>query len=744
MTTARRELLLRFCAALWGLAIGISLLPFWERPAPPNQPPGYMTALGIDAHASFRFALGLMILPVLVALLTRRATAALARDDSRAWARNAFAGATLLSLWYVFSERSPAIVIGLPLAALILARVLRQFRARFHRGDMILIPTTMAVYIALLDVMPKAVHDVMLTAIVLVFVARLGVAALRGPAPPYLAFALSPLALTLQTHFLSYRQRHMPWPPLIIALVTPFLLRPFARIRLRFAIAFVVYPLAAYAYVSAVSLLAAEGMPHADLFEDSHNLLAASQMLRGEKLYRDIIPSHGMIHDGLLPYAALRTGSADLGRVVKVRGVVGALNVIANYAIAAAATASPETGIAAVFLGMMFGTASGSTRMLPALITLALIAVALRKRDPRWLAAAGVMVVLSILTSLDFGLFALLIILVATLRFRDQKRRALAWTAIGGTAASIVLFIILGINGIAGDFVRVTLFEIAPLTAAYALPPFTATPALLGRNIPEVLALLFDKSIYLIVVWPIVAIAAAAALVRRKRDASARRWARDEAILIVATFMVMAGLSYAERHHPYWQFALAPLGAAAIFRLSRSRARILVPAAVVVALMVAQPTQHIAIAGGLRRTHGIMGEGWRELGLPRAQGALLSDRDAAVIDAVYRYALPRLAENETFFDFSNRNLLYFLLDRDCPIRQPEVAFYETVALQREVIARLEANPHVRFAIVAANGVDSASVDGVSSATRAPLVWQYIQQHFAPDHEEAGLQFWYRK
>ena len=31
--TGRRELLLRFCSALWGLAIGISLLPLWERPA---------------------------------------------------------------------------------------------------------------------------------------------------------------------------------------------------------------------------------------------------------------------------------------------------------------------------------------------------------------------------------------------------------------------------------------------------------------------------------------------------------------------------------------------------------------------------------------------------------------------------------------------------------------------------------------------------------------------------------------
>jgi hypothetical protein len=159
--------------------------------------------------------------------------------------------------------------------------------------------------------------------------------------------------------------------------------------------------------------------------------------------------------------------------------------------------------------------------------------------------------------------------------------------------------------------------------------------------------------------------------------------------------------------------------------------------------MIGQPTQHIAIAGSLRLAHGNTDPRWRELGLPRAQGALISDRDAAVIDAVARYAQPRLAEGETFFDFSNRNLLYFLLDRDCPIRQPEVAFYESEALQREVIARLEANKRVRFAIVAA-GADAASVDGIPNSARAPLVWEYIEQHFALDHEEAGLEFWYRR
>jgi hypothetical protein len=754
-----RELLLRVCTALWGLAIGVSLLPFWTRSAPPNQPPGYMTALGIDAHASFRFAVGLMLMPLLVAFIARRATALLARDDTRAWARNTFCAATVLAMWYVLNERSLLVTIGVPLAALILAVALRRFDAGFRRGDMILIPTVAAVYIALLDLLVEPVHKVMLAAILLVFAVRVGAAALGraarpgAGAPTHLAFAVAPLALAMQTHFLGYRQRHMPWPPLILALITPILLRLFvpdtarARKRLRVGIAFVVYPLAAYAYFSAISLLAAEGMPHADLFEDSHNLLAASEMLRGELLYREVIPSHGLIQDGLLPYAALRTGPDTLGRVLKVRGLVGAINVIGNYAVAAAATGSPEVGIATVFLGMMMGTAGGSPRVLPAMVALVVIAAALRKRDPRWLAVAGALVVLGIFTSLDFGGVALITILVAALRFRGQRLRALTYAAIGGVGASIVAFIVLAIYGIAGDFVRVTLLEIAPLTAAYALPPYNMPPALAGMsNVPEVLATLFNKSAYLYVVWALIAVAAAAALARPWRDGSLRRRARDEAILIIAVFSVITGLSYAERHHLYWQFTLAPLAAAAIFRLARSRnpsPRAFVPLAVVVALMAAQPTQHLAIIGMLRHAHGPIEPGWRELGLPRAQGALINDRDAAIIDVVHRYATPRLAEGETFFDFSNRGLLYFLLDRDCPIRQPEGAFYETEALQREVIARIERNPRVRFALVSA-GVDAAAVDGIPNSTRAPLVWAYIQEHFALDYEEGGLAFWVRR
>jgi hypothetical protein len=470
-------------------------------------------------------------------------------------------------------------------------------------------------------------------------------------------------------------------------------------------------------------------------------------MLRGEKPYRDIIPAHGFVQDALLDYAAFRTGPVTLGRALKFRGVISGTIIIAHYALVAAATGSPEVGLASTFLAMLLGTAGGSIRVLPAIATLAFMAYAIRRRDPRWLAAAGAGVVVCVLTSLDHGAYTLITLLIAALRFRDDRKRALKFAAIGGGGAAAITFTAMTLYGIAVDFVRVTLFEITTLGPVYTLSPFDAPPSLRAiNNIPEVLGALFDKSAFLYVFWPVMMLLVVLALTTRTTLTPRRRAVR-EAFLIIAIYGVITAISYAERHHLLWQFMAAPLISITIFRLFRSRiplARALAPAMVIVALMIAQPTAHIAIAGSLRRAHGPLETGWRELSLPRARGALSKSTDAAVIDIVQRYAASHLQPNETWFDFTNRANLYFLLNRDCPIRQLEVAFYETEARQREVIRRIEENPHIRFALMPPDPIDTTAVDGVPNRVRAPLVYAYVQSHFTPDWEEGGVEFWRRR
>jgi hypothetical protein len=101
-----------------------------------------------------------------------------------------------------------------------------------------------------------------------------------------------------------------------------------------------------------------------------------------------------------------------------------------------------------------------------------------------------------------------------------------------------------------------------------------------------------------------------------------------------------------------------------------------------------------------------------------------------------------LKPDETFVDFANSALLYALLHRDCPLRQVEVANYQSDVEQRDVIERIKRNPKIRAALIVFPGSDQR-VDGITNADRAPLVWAFLQQNFTPAFAEDGVVFWKR-
>jgi hypothetical protein len=246
--TARRDLLLRLSTAIWGFAIAISLLPFWERPAPANQLPGFAKSMGFNARAPLRFALGLMLIPLLWTFALRPLLSILGRDDTREWARNAFTSAAIGILWFVIIDRNLLWVLLAPAFVLAVALAMRKVDARFTRHDLILLPVLATVYLALLDLLPRSVEQVLLLSAVLVFAVRLAIVLIRpvDGLPPGPCFALAPLGLALQSSFNSYDLRHSPWAPLALVIVTPFLLRvllrdtPATRLRFRAALRYVI------------------------------------------------------------------------------------------------------------------------------------------------------------------------------------------------------------------------------------------------------------------------------------------------------------------------------------------------------------------------------------------------------------------------------------------------------------------------------------------------------------------------
>ena len=753
LTPAQRTALLSLCTAAYGFAIGIATFPHWIRAAPPDQLPGFLKSHDLDAHISFRFFAAFAAITIVTTFALRPIVNLLTTADTRAWARNGAAFAMIVAVWYATVSRVVMWTLIPTAVAIVVCTLLRRVHMHFTRRDTILVASFFPTFMALLDCTSLAVEQAIVVAagsllalrLLLVFIRR--GRALDQPS----CFALSPVALMFQAHFLARDQRHTAWPALIVIFVTPILMRIFinnsavARRRVRLAIAFAIYPIAAYGYISASGLLAAEGKPRVSFFEEMQHLTPAHQMTLGAKPYVDIVPPHGLIQDALVDYMILKTGPQTIGNVLRTRLTLNALLAIACYAIGAAATGSSDIGFLGFAAAAVFGQGAGVLRFAPSVIVLIICVAALRRRKPQWLAAAGAMAIIAGLTSVDFGLYAVCTVIFAALRFESEKLRALAAGVIGGVIAGGIASILMMIGGWFTAFLRVTLFEVAHLGPAYALTPFDPTQAL-DKRFPELLAAVFDTTSIAYMVW-IVSLLAIAVVLAHGLQSRGRRRATIDALLTICFYVVILGIAYAERHHIYFQMVVWPLLVVAAYRLSRARStlpRLAAPALVLLIVIDVNFTIHFAIIGWLRHARGPVDDVWHEVALPRARGGLFRDPDIATLNSIAGYMNTHLAANDTFFDFTNRGLMYFLLNRRMPVRQVEVAYYEPEELQREVIARIEANPHVRAAIVPSPQHDESGVDLIANDIRAPLVWKYLQEHFQPDFEQGAVAIWKRK
>ena len=717
--------LLRASIAIYGLSIAITLLPRLQRPARPGALPSPMAAAGLDpSSVMWQFAL-LVALPVIFAIAGERL---LRIATSKRWVAASFAIALAsapLTLMHYGNLRH--LVLHGVFGGVILGA--RRIEPRFGRVDVVLIPTFLSTYFAFLDTgFGKTPAATFLRAAMVVFALRLIVGAISRRPQPGIAFAAAPLAFLAQLQLLA------PFASGVIAiawiLITPIALTyaPIGDRRLHRFRAWIAYPLIAAAYP--LALLGIASAPSLDFFEDGHSLLTASEMARGEVAYRDVIPLHGFVSDALIDLGVIKAGRAELGAILMTRRVAGALTVSAIYALALAATTSADLALLATFLSLaLFPASTIWLRVLPALLAVAALVTGTRLRSRKWFAIAGALVVLGLLFSLDVGICSLVVAIFAAIR-----SRAFVPLLIGVASVLVPALLLFAIGGFAVDFVRVTLFEVLTAGSIYTVGPLSIPHCLqtLGS-----LADLIDQPECLANLLWFVALIAVAVLVARSPFRARRR----DAVALIALWIVFAGVAYVTRRHYYFAFALAPLLVAGIAAIPRRALWGAIVITVYLAL-IARPFVHIFdIASPLRRSGGVPAKATNPPGIPRARGAVIDAAAAAALPSVQRF-LATLRPNETFFDFANAATLYYLFDRDCPVRQMGVPIYQREDRQREVIAALERNRNVRAVLIAFPHA-GMTVDEIPNAERAPLVWRYLQAHFRPQFEENGVVFWVR-
>lgn len=745
----RTSLLLPLAAAAYGLGVAIVLAPLTLGPPQPGQLPGGMLQRGLDARAPMRMMLLAMGGPIIAALLL---TPLLRRlDGAAAWARMALAASLAGGLWIAIVDPNQLVAsILLPLMLAGAAFQARTIEARFTRRDLILIPSAFTLF-ASTAVIPLALGAPLAAATIVAI--RVIVGALQPRVNPAYTFVLAPAALLLDVH--AWFRDELAYVALAIALLSPFLLaftlrRPPRRLLVR-----VVYPLFALALMASTSALSAERAPSLDLFEDGHWLMPANEMMHGATPYRDIVPGHGFINDGLLEYVVMRFGATNAGQVLFIRRSLTLLLAPALYVVTLLLAGSAEAALVAVIAaaGMILTGISipgdvtvleaiPSIRPLPALLALACCLAALRRHDRRPLVAAGAFATLAFLTSVDYGFYAFVVLAMTIVRWKSpatSRLTAIAHASAGAAAVAGVAAIGMLRGSYLLAFLRVTFVEIPRLTGPYALQFFYWPPQFAEMlGMPDLLSCLFSSRVIWIVLWCLIAIATAAALAAtRPPDRTA------DAVIVAGTWVVAGAISYGERAHVVFMLVAVAVIVAGIYALRRNRTALAIG---VIALAAAcAPTQLLLRAHTRLQWHGPLDPVLvRYDALPRAQGASIDRRNAQRLFVMQLVAARTLGPDDTFYDFANMPALYYLFDRRCPIRLYEVPFYETDALQREVIAALEQNSHVKLAVMQFTNRDDAWIDGVPNSVRAPLVYSWLRGHFQPLVERDGVVLWIRR
>lgn len=724
--TRSSDIAVRTCTAVYGAAVGIAIAPALQGPAGRDSLPGGIVSAGLSPAGPMLQLAAVVAGVVLFAFLGGIVVPLAAHAR---WVTVGFCVAMAsapVTLMHFGTMRH--VILHGAVGAGILAT--RRLEPRFSRHDIVLLPLLLSCYFAFLDIgFGKTAIATFLRATAVVFVLRLVVGAVTRMARPGLAFTAAPLALLLQLQWLS------PGAGGVLALIwllgSPFALAFVSERKLvRFA-AYLAYPLIAFAYP--LALLGATSPPSADFFEDTHSVIPAAEMFRGERPYRDIIPMHGFLSDGGLDLLSMKLGAASLGPILRMHLVVGSLSAMAIYFVALAATGSASAALLAVFLALaLFPSEVVWLRAVTALLALACCVAATRLRARRWFLAAGALAALTFLVSLDLAVYTALVALVAAAR-----ARAVRPLVAGAAAVAALTLLIFALFGLAGELLRVTATEVLTNGGVYLIGRFAIPDCL--RSATVLVEQFGDPQCLVWVIWCIALVGCAVVFSR-----SPLRARRADAVWYVALWMVLAAVSYVERMHLYFVFGLAAFVVGTV-PLLRRRSRTMAVALTILLVFLARPFSHVFdVATPLRRTNGSPVGGRVAFSTaPRARGVLFDPDTHRALAATQRFITASLRPNETFFDFANAGLLYYLFDRDCPIRQMEVPMYEREAAQREVIATLEGNRRIRAALIVFPSAYSA-IDGVSNRDRAPLVWHYLQQHFMPAFDEDGVAFWLRK
>ncbi len=516
--------------------------------------------------------------------------------------------------------------------------------------------------------------------------------------------------------------------------------------------AFVVFPALIYlvSYASTAQLF-----QWVDLFHRGESIGPASDYLRGKVPFRDTLPLHGMLDDGVLDAWLMQLFGRSLNVAATSSVIIGAFLPVALWFLGLAVFESVPLAMLCVAMGAW--TTVENTRTLFQVIAATLLWNALKRGSRASAIFSGVFAAVALFFSYEIGLYTIVAAIATIVIFRLLLPRGAgemvpkadegAYFVTGVVLGAVPFLAYLGVNGALAAFFETSFITIPNIIdAVWSLPfPDLVSPFRRDLNLHTLADFVLLEKFHLILSPLTIGIAGAYLLYRwmkRRIDLF------DAALLMLTIFAAVTqrtAFGRAEFRHQYFAaFLVGPMIVmlAILFaRKLRDTAR--EGDAMFVAVIV---TILVPVMATLFWIPDLVNLRIDDL-INYQRRVLHVIRDGHAEETGFRITevseeLRRLTRvDEPIFDFSNQPAFYFFANRPNPTRFYQVPILSPREFQAETLEVLERTKPRVIIRTSPDGFDR--FDGVANDLRAQAVSGYIDDCYRFYKSVRGVELWTR-
>jgi hypothetical protein len=466
-----------------------------------------------------------------------------------------------------------------------------------------------------------------------------------------------------------------------------------------------------------------------DFFREGEPLASAQAIILGRLPFKEILFRHGFLTDAVMGLSAVSGFGGTVESLRLISAWLLPLGVLGIYYLGVFCL--PWMWVLVVMTVLLSGKLGmvGGTRFLFAYVGFVFTFLYLQRERWPFLIGSGVATVLAVIASFSAGLLALAghgVLLAAYALFGPavNKRR---WLGLALYAGAVVLgmlpwWLYLGMSGSLGDYFANFSWVLTQASQAFCLPVPAWGP---DPSAASVLLFLLPPVLVVLGIWSL----AASAPKSRERGLS---WN----VLLLATLAFLLWMRFLQRGEQDFLKETLPvcalLGAFFLFRWSLSSAFLRAALLGGALLWTFVPTTGGAslpqVAGQFGTKNLVSTAGLTQSKLPGLGAVCLPPAQAQAAADLAGYLDGQVGTTETFYDFSNRPLLYFLVPRRPVVQSLLTASLTTPEQQLDAIQRL-ADAQVKTVVFGTAG--DVPLGGVWPEVRQYLLAEYLLHKFTP-------------